>query len=383
MIVSLFAAAILTPPLALDLRVQGEGYLRFAYDGRIVYAKSAKLAVIDGRLQTSWGGSTMPLVEIPKQASRLDAEPNGTLVALIGTERKVIGKMLIATFAPNVLLTSEGEYFVARSRPTLKEAGSEGIGTLVAGLGTATITPTAPLKTPETGPSSAYLAQIAIPATVVLEAPRILVGSLGSIEAKGELKAKIAEIDFGPAPRVGFPVKLARTRIIARLKLIGIKDGQYALDMPETVEVKAPFQLIDAAQFEEAARSALATSVEDIKLPVSTTPMEAPLGNLELRVESTVIRRDQISATVAVYVDGKRHAARTLSLTGTPIAPAVKANEMVKVRLITRGVSIETTGKVKKDGRVGEKVEVVIHVGTEPTTHVGTVKSAGAIEVEL
>ena len=73
MIAALLLATVATTP-SLDLRVDGEGYLRLAYDGRIVYAKSARFVARGGRLVTEKGAGLMPMIATPTGAVAFEAE---------------------------------------------------------------------------------------------------------------------------------------------------------------------------------------------------------------------------------------------------------------------------------------------------------------------
>jgi len=386
MIATLLATAVIASPLSLGLRVEGNGYLRFALDGRIVYAKEARFSVAEGKLRHIAGANPMPMIEVPANASGLDAEPNGVLYAVIGSERKEIGRLSLALFEAQTTLTPQGEFLIAKARPRLGTPGAEGVGTIqILGLATKPISDAKASKA-NGAPPVGMIAQIKVPAEVTLTGDRVVLADLGEIEANAEWGPKLEAIDFGAAPAVNFPLRLTRARVYSRIKFLGLDEKAFRLEMPEVVTVSARSQRVEPTALIDAARKLAQDKLgPNVKLDQigEVSGYTAPLGALELRANDIEVRRDNVVVTLGIFVDGKQANTKSVAFTGTGLAAAVKANDAVKVIMRTNGIAVEAIGRVKKEARIGESVEVTIEVGKEKTTHIGVVKGPGLVEVTL
>lgn len=383
MIATLLATAVLSTP-TLPISVEGPGYLRFAWEGRIVYTKRATLTLQSGAIRTTSGAGTMPLLDAPRGTTALDAEPDGRIIALIGTERKEVGKILLAVFEGEPGFTAHGEFFVARQRPRLMAAGTDASGTLRVGTRIAQSS-SGSSSIPIAQPAKTAAISLALEPKVSLTRERVFLTEIAKIDAKDPWLQRLEAIDFGPSPKPGFPLRLPRERIVARLKAIGLADADFSLSMAPVIEVHGPGQVIESAAMRDAALAALRDRFGDQPLRLQAEPAlsHAPLGTVELKAEDVQIRKEQAIVTLAILVDGKRLDSRTLVFEGAALAIQIRANQMVKVVLRANGIALETTGKVRREARLGETVEVVVTVGSEPATLSGIVRPGGIVEVTL
>lgn len=387
-IVSLFTAAIASIP-SVSASIEGAGHFRFADNGRIVYARTARFVVDEGRLEDSKGAAAIPLIKIPANASRFMIDADGTIRYFLGSERREAGRLLLALFPSSVKFTAHGAYLAANVRPTLEDPGNGKAG-LIQTHSTSPVVdsnssrPKATRATPTTTNRPA----MTIGGAFVLSGPTILLSEIATVSGALELADQIAAIQFGPVPKSGIVYRLTRDRIFAKLKLAGIDEADLHIDCPDVVLIESAAQEIAPEAFiEEAKRIALARFGSNLELRVlnEITAYKAPVGKLELKGDQGRAQKDRFDVNVAIYVDGRRINSKLISLSGDSLAVAVKANSVVKVRVTLNKITVEATGKVKRDGRVGETVEVALRLGVDEkeTTHYATVIGPGLVEIKI
>lgn len=382
---NLLAALIALAAPTLDVRVEGPGYLRMAFDGRIVYSTYAKLEIRDGRIADANGATLMPLVSVPQGSSGISIEPDGTIQATKGTQSLPIGRISLAIFPDGSRPLPKGHYLVASARPKLVNPGDPDVGVLVVSGNMARVGNSA---TPVKGANQEMLAiEIQIPSKAEVSDKRVTLDLFSRAKGHDELVARLKTIDFGPTPRPGSPMKITRERILAKLKLAGIAEPTLKLDCPPVVQVGMVGQTVDSERFFQAAiqyaNEKLGThEYKPISEPVSLT---VPLGEVELRGESVARRGDSIIASIAAYVNGRRCNSVTVTLEGAGGQIVVKAGDLVKVVFAANGIAVELNGRAKRSGRVGESIEVEVTTGDPPvkTSHLAVVRSAGMVEVKI
>lgn len=199
---------------------------------------------------------------------------------------------------------------------------------------------------------------------------------------------KLRTADFGPIPTAGFPTKITRARVLAKLQYAGIHPNTLSLEMPDLVVVSAASQVVEGRHFVEAGLAGVVEKLGaniELKVQGDVLPLTVPKGELKLKADSIQQRDKSILATIAVYVEGRRITAKQIEFTGEQAAVAVKANDLVKVVIRANGVAIETTGRAKKSAHIGEtvEVEVVLADSNAKSVHLGVVKGPGTVEVRL
>lgn len=389
--ITITATLLLLAPPSITVRVVGEGYLRFGLEGRIVYAKSARLDFVEGRVVGPRGAALLPSMSVAKDAIRVEVDPAGTVTFFQASGSQRAGRITLAGFADSASLTRQEPYYIAQTRPKIAFPGEGGLGSLetegmvrVAAEPSAATSIQSPTPTHRQGVEGLRLT---IPASVEIDANRLSLGGLAKIEG-GDLQA-LSSIDFGPMPPVGGVMRLARDRVAAKLKEAGIKASDFGLDMPDSVEVRRKGQRIEHVKFvEEAIRSAEASfgNPGAWASPDAGPDFIGPIGAFELKAESIRPIPGGAIATVSVSVGGRRLNSRTVNLTTSlPLVEGAKSGSPIKVVFRLNGILAEVDGRAKASGYVGQTIEVLVSLnpGSPPTSHLGKIVAPGKVEVKL
>src|SRR5690349_21408730 len=110
MLTTLVVALTLTAPPTLKVTVDGEGYLRFVNQGRVVYASTATLGVVGGQLSHANGSPLLPAVRIPGTTSSLEISLEGEVLATTTTGKSTVGRLVLAVFKDGKGLTPQGAF---------------------------------------------------------------------------------------------------------------------------------------------------------------------------------------------------------------------------------------------------------------------------------
>lgn len=401
MVTSLVACLVLAPPLA-EIKVQGDGLLRFSREGRIVYAKSAKLAVRDGQLASAAGDPMMPAISLPDQTVKVEVTLDGAVTAVLPDRQRLsVGQIVLALFANEGELVPEGAYLVARSRPRLASPGEGAAGVI------RTVSGGAEAPSPQAAPEKPRLkaAEPAQPspkpaATPHKGAPVIVfnaenevaadiyrIGDVASVKADPATQKRISELVLGTTPTVGVTHKISRSWVAAVLRRINLTKDDVLIEMPDTVTVRRPSQRITPEDFVQAAIAyAKKQAPGNVTFEGHPTGPDyiAPLGKTELRGESFSLGNGSAEVTLGIYVDGRRRNSRTVNLDarGADGEPLQKVPSGTRVKIVVRsgGASISVPGKIKSAAFVGQTVEAV---SDNRTTHVGVLVDPSTVEVKI
>ncbi len=394
MITAFLTAITLAPALSLNIKVDGEGYLRFGDRGRVVYAKSARLVVDqDGRLSCSTGQVMLPSIKVPERAEKLGSDLEGHVSAVVSGEKKIIGRIVLACFEPGQQMSEKSGFLSSSARPSLRDAGEQTTGVIrVEGGNDASITKQ-PEQAPrqEAAPPATYSGtlKIELPESAMVPGDRILLGDIAVISARDEDAIRLKQIDLGPTPVTGATARISKESISAQIRKAGYLPSAVSIQMGATVAVSREGQKITQAQFLEAAlktiREKVGAAADGFSGDSTGPDFIAPKGKLELRTESMAPKDGLLNVVVAVIVDGKRLNSRTVKLTGEALTQGVKAGQTVKVRLVSSGYVAEISGRVRQNGILGQTVEVTIQYDGPNTTtsHSATVVGSGVVEVKL
>lgn len=118
----LFVLASAEPATPLQIRVDGEGYLRFARDGRAVYAPEASLVIRNGQLVHEQGFGFLPPIAVPDRAS-VTIELDGTVRA----NGQSVGRLVLALSDG---MTKRDDFWATPDRPRLMNPGEETAGVI-------------------------------------------------------------------------------------------------------------------------------------------------------------------------------------------------------------------------------------------------------------
>lgn len=373
-------------PATTTIRVDGEGYLRLALAGRLVYAKSATLMSVDGRLGTKAGAMVMPAIAIEPEADSIDVDLEGNVSATTAGKRSLRGKLVLAVFEDSASLALKDGFYVAATRPKLVQPG-EGLAGVIRGEGKAepSKTPNRPeIKTalPAASPASTGRTFIRIHPESEVEGSRYTIGDVATVEGDEKIAAAVRMIELGATPPIGVDRNFDKTWITARLRAAGQKWDQITIEVPTGAKVLRKSNRIAPEKIVEAAIAGANEKFGEFGTLICRTQgteWRLPLGEFNLAVETVTEANQKISVTVAAYVDGKRVGARQLQLERTGVPPALKVGQTVTIRVRSNGVAIQTRGRVSQTGRPGQPVEVTTADGTKL---IGRVIDGSTVEVD-
>ncbi len=422
MIATLLTVLALSAPASIHVKVDGDGYLRFAREGRAVYAKEAKLVVANGVLASQAGPTVLPSVPVQGSPSAVEVDLEGRVYGVYSGSRRALGRLVLALFAHDEQPVERDGFMVSAGRPRLGNPG-EGLNGVVRLQGAEPpvrvverATAPAPKATPPAGiapkvapvvspeprpaanasngstataplPTEAFLrkggVQIVLNEGAEVDGSTYTLGEIATVYAKADLASKLTGIDIGSTPPLGVEARVDRVRIKARLKQAGINSDEYVIVGAPSGKVKRRGQRVTQEAFQQQAIAAAQAKLGPSASLVGTTPgpdMTVPMGDLSLVAESTSVSGTQVSVVVAAFVDGKRINSRTIKLSNQSPIATVKMGATVKVRASLNGATVETTGRVKSVDPSSNQVVVVTENGA---TLIGTPASGGIVEVKL
>ncbi len=382
--------------IANDVRIEGDGYLRFVREGRAVYAKSAALAIVNGELKEKSGVSFLPSIQVSQNAIGFRISEDGWIFVRSAKGESRAARLLLARFS-NDLSATEGAFFVARDRAMLGFASEDGFGKIVSTNNVRRTTDAKPISNfksqisnssignaPTPQRPNAIQTRISLPATATVSGPKFTLGEVAEIQGQGAELAKV--LDLGTAPVHGVPMLYSRERILARLTNIGLEKAE--LSMGATVEIRRAGQTVTRDQLIDKAKAAVEAKlglIGDLTCDDKLADLHVPNGTLEIGTEMVSVTNGSASVTLGIRVDGKRIIGRTLRLSGAILEPAVQAGSSVTVRFVSNGVVIEIAGRVRSSAAIGQSVEVTVNAGqgSGTSSHQGTVIAPGKVEVKL
>lgn len=411
---STLCSILISSALSTSIQVDGEGYLRFAHEKEVVYAKRAELSWRGGLVVNSEGDAVWPKITIEREPKSLEVDLKGHIKAIYSDQVIEAGRIVLAIFPDDVRPVESGKYLRLFGEPDLTEPGVGLAGVIRPWSGAiapgSTVEPEksfvkvhepegVPLNNKEESivkikrtQKTDYSAdsgwvknggiEVAFPEVSEVSGISMKLGDLSDIFADDATKAKLAEVDLGTSPVFGVPRQLDRNWILGKLKSAGFPVSKIRIVGPVRIQVKRVGQTITQAMFESAAVSAIKGQYPDFEAE-STKPtpdLDAPAGALDLRVDRVEKSGSRLSVTVVAYVDGKRINSRTLNYINKSIPINLTVGDDVTVVVQSGGVKIETAGKVKKVDRVSGEVVVQLTTGKQMTGRLG---KDGKIEVSL
>lgn len=394
----------------LAVRVEGEGWMRFSREGRIVYARRARLQVQQGRLAGAPGVFVVPSIPVSAQVqlSGVDAEGWVSGVTPTGTIR--LGRLALARFETGPNQEVNG-FWLSQERPTVGHAGAEGFGvfsTSATGAGATTRpvqnpaptvpSPTAVLAggqsreatsrtTGATGAPAAAnprsLPTIRFRGDLMVENTPFRLGDVAEIEAPESVKAQLAQVVLGDLPPLGMTRTIDRERVLLRLRVAGFASDSVQIEMPAAIQVRRPSQEISHDQLVQvairAAQEKFGAGVQFSDLNPQP-PLVVNPGQVELKVRPLSNSSGQrVTATVDVLLEGRVDRSRTLTLQMASTIPLPAVGAAVTVRARSAGVRVEFSGRVTAV-RGLHQVEVQ---ATDGRRFVGTVVAVGVVEIPL
>lgn len=383
--------------VSVDVKVDGDGYLRFVREGRVVYAKQAKLQAQDGKLVNSNGDAVIPTISISTDVEKIEVDLEGNVFGVRSSTRGRAGRLVLALFDSSSALSPENGVLVSSTRPKIGDPGDGANGVIrTGGTTSAPKTESTPVKTsgnssgtkPNTSKSVDGVS-ITLHSEAEVEGANILLGEVADIEASEQITNQLRDVDLGDTPAFGIKRYLDRSRVISRLKAAGFKPETFNIVVPSKVQITRKAQIVPHQQFIDVATSAIQERSSQ-PLPYQCNDImpdySAPIGDLQLKAENIGgLNTQNVSVTVAIYVDGKRLTSRTLRFKADTPAVAVKSGNVVNVIFKTGGVQMQLPGIARSSAGLGGAIQVEVKAGSNDTktTHTGVVVAPGLIEVKL
>jgi hypothetical protein len=399
MITTLLVTVAIAAGPSLEVRVDGEGYLRFARDGRAVYAKSASLTVASGKLASDSGAVVLPSIAVPATAKSLDIDLQGNVVAVTAAGRATVGRLVLAIFARTAVLSPEGDLLVCPERPRLVNPGDGEYGVIrIGGKAPATTEATpakpGPLRTtprvsPEKPPKPVVSGEIRIDVAAASEisGDTFTLGEVAKIVADPATAASVAAISMGNSPYGGVHTPVGSARILSRLKAAGIDTAKCKVNIPAGAWMARKSLQVTHKQFADAAiayATTQTTAGTSFVTKDNGPDYLAPVGELELKVEQYAPNATGAAVTVAVFVDGKRCNSRTvrLEMTGVDGGPLIRVSSGTRVKILFRSndAVVQVQGKTSRAAAIGQAVEVTTD---QRTKHTGILTGPDTVEVKL
>jgi hypothetical protein len=381
--ISTFLIATLLAPSAMTVKVEGDGYLRFAKGTMTVYARQAKLIISPEGLTSSDGSVLVPRITVPPGASGLSVGLDGTVAAKLGTGPKAVGRIVLAMFPVATKLEPFGNFLRAATKPALTNPG-EGLAGVIRVVGNATPVAVSVPQTPqvEAHKFAGAKAEVRVSLKSEVDEEYIRLGSIAEIEAPPQVAQKLKNVELGRAPIYGSSRGLTVTQVRATLLSVGVDLRSIDLVVPAGATVERKCQRVSAEtitlQVQEAVKKKLGFET-NLELKNRIQTLCVPTGDLVIDVAQVQLNNGQVSAAVDITVNNK--IASSLSLTyAVPDIAQVKRGEVVRLRMISNAAKVEVTAKAKSDAYLGQKITVETSTGAVQT---GTLIGPNLVEVRL
>lgn len=371
--VALLAFAALSQ-LTLPVHVDGEGYMRFTRDGRVVYSKDTTLTVVDGKLASVDGPLVNPRVTVADGATDLRVDLEGHLFATFSTGEKEIGRLVIALFPEDVRPVVDNGFLISSYRPEIVDPGTKTAGLI---RGVAVVNVIAP-SVVAGGVVEIQLREFAEVASTTFN-----LGDIADVIADETTKAKLLGLEVSTTPALGGTLKMSPEMVRLRL-LRHTKDAEkFKFSGSNQVAVSRQGQDVTHEMFVAAALSA-ARQKFGPETPVScetTGPtIRVPMGKLELVGEDVKENGKTATVRVAIIVDGERINSRTVTVAKEDMLSNLRVGATVKVLVRSSAAVVETTGRVRSIDLFNKTVTVLTDTGAELT---GVATTNNTIEVQL
>lgn len=364
----------------VQIRVDGEGYLRAVKDGRVVYAKSARLVVQNQRLCDESGLAFLPTISIQKSGTlSVDLEGNVTC------DGSVCGRLVLAILEGGA---DQKGFFAHSGRAKLGSPGEGTCGVIrMDGAETATKARSATTQSrsdvqPTSNSATSRGLVITVRPMSEVDGTSFTLGEIAAIEGQGTKPQELSSIRIGDTPVIGVERGIDRAQVVSKLKAAGVNTLEAVIIVPANAKVTRACQKIPHTFFVEAAMRESGTRMPNAisyKCERDQPEMSVPKGRLELRSESVSGNSNRLSVAVAVYVDGRRINSRTIVLVPDGQAQKFEAGSILAVRIISNGATVQTRGKLRRAAYVGQVAEVVTDQNVVLT---GIVAIDGTIEVK-
>jgi hypothetical protein len=390
MINLLFAATLATGTLpTIMVRIEGDGFLRFAKNNQLLYCRQAKLTATAQGLMASDGSILIPRLIAPAGTIKIESSMDGTITAQLANGRKQMGRFVIAIFDPKTAFARVGNYVSTAAKPTLTNPGEWIAGVIrTNGLTTAP----SPLvathqKGSQTSAASFYEPKADVNVNSVSEidtekTEKILLGAVAKIDGDPDLVEALGKVDFGRAPLFGSKRGLTLIHVRAQIAAAGIDVRKLKINVPEGAWVERKGQILSSNVIDEAVNKALNTKFgfeTKIEQKFKINPVSLPNGPVTVEVTNLSLANSEITGTIDIAVKGKIQNSLKINYT-LPQLSMVKKGDVVRLRLVSNFANVEVSAKATSLAYLGQLVSVQTDNGT---IHTGTLIGPNLVEVKL
>ncbi|MBI1331578.1 MAG: hypothetical protein GC165_01720 [Armatimonadetes bacterium] len=380
----------------VTVRIEGDGFFRFAKDNQMFYGRVAQLSATPQGLMAKDGSLLVPRLVAPEGTTKLEVSMDGNITAVLANGSKHLGRFVIAIFETPPKFNHVGNYVTTDSRPTLTSPG-EWIAGVIRTNGTATTAPidtkTTEGSTTTTTPKTAgnnSASEKFVPGTTEIKvnlhseitSEHILLGDIATIEGDPEVKEKLSVVDFGRAPIYGAKRGLTVLHVRANILAAKIDTRNIKIICPEGATVERKSQKVEPTAISDAVAKAIKVKFgfeTQLQEKNRLTTLSVPDGEVTISVSQLNLNNTEISGMVDVLVDGKSAGTVRIGY-DLPALSMVKRGDVVRLRLISNFATVEVNAKATTNGYLGQSITVETDNGT---THTGTLIGSGIVEVKL
>ncbi len=373
----ILAAFLLSPVWTLS--VDGNGAFRLEDKDRVVYVREGNFTVREGLIVHASGLPLTPPIRL--QGCDVDSvrfNPDGTVLARKAGTYQAIGRLVLADLS-GVSVTEQGEVLIASGSPRIGAPGSNGFGRIQ------TAAPQKEVET-QTSKQEGFEYGFVLYPEIEVNGPEIRLKDVARIVAEPARAAALGNLLIGPAPAIASVRAVTPVTIQGVLRAAGFDLSAVWFDGAARCEVRRKSRVVTAAEIQQFGVSwAKQTLANSDWTPTSPTrDFIAADGELEFRVLGTRELSDTVVLSVEARVGGERQFSTQVILkkSSTPSGPAlpeIKVNQTVRVTIVSNGVSVTTTGRVR--GVSGN--QITVYVEETKATLVGTLQPDGTVEVQL
>ncbi len=408
--------------LEVRLVVDGEGYLRLAKGGKIVYARSATLRPVQNVMTTTDGAVLWPRMVLPKGAEEFEVNLEGEVYATTTKGRMRVGQVVLAQFPKGMEPKQKvGSYLSGIQKPSLVNPGDELAGVVRVEQEFVAKT-TKPQKhshaTAETNDTTVATSTQKIASNASRQAPKptasesnkpvhirlnqrtevstenFTLGDIATLSGDEVMCAELEKVDLGKTPPIGVRKVFSEHILKSTLLAAGIEADRFSLDVPAAATLVRKSAVLKGTDVDaKAIESAKAKSGLDVPFRVLQPMEDMPIPDGEIEIQATKVYEvgDGYSVDLSILLNGKKFAQKILRVAPDSTAPSIKAGASIRIRLVCRGATVEADGKlVTKIAYVGQMVIVSRETTPEPgkqrgetVTHTGKLINSNTVEVIL
>lgn len=424
---------IAAPPMSTPVvhaKVDGEGYFRFAREGRAVYAKKSDFTVKGGKLVNEFGDVTLPAILVSDQAQGLNIDLEGNVFATSSGTKSRVGRLVLAIFTDSAALSEKDGVLISPDRPKLGNPGEEVNGVIRTDEESAPITkpepkpetkpeskpqtqpetkpPVQPETKPETRPEAKpenkqpdpkprEAPKVGVKITVkdkvdVLNS-NVTLGEIATIETEGAAGQELGRIEVAKAPAMGGTAKISRDAVLRALRSAGVKTENLLILSPDTIELSRKPTVIPAARFIEVATQAIAQTGTAVQYELDGKPLDVNIPSVKFVLLPAIANMGAPMIDVRVQIiqimDEKGQPmqkiinSQTLKFKAKSMPVAIRSGMPVKVVMKAGTAEVELMGTARSAAKMGEPISVEVKASDQRTTHIGTVIGAGRVEVKI